>query len=299
MNCRRIALSTVTAGLIVGMTGIASAGTLYFNSAGSDMGGYDSTTGTLTFPLTQDKGNGRGIVTVDNIVYYTTASSNQVFKRNRDTNADLGVAFSIAGSTGLQAISFDGTNFWVGDYSGTTKAYLVSQTGTLLKTITLNNGGTIEGFYDGLEYFNGKLIANRYDGGFQRAGGNQYDVYDLNGNLLQLAFINTNGHGNGTGIAFDGTDFFISNIALGGGLPEITRWSGTTGLFLGSVDLAGIHASLEDLSFDFAGRTDTCGGPNQPPCTGGATPEPGTLSLLALPLALFAGRAALRRCRPV
>jgi hypothetical protein len=154
----------------------------------------------------------------------------------------------------------------------------------------------IEGFYDGLEYFNGKLIANRYDGGFQRAGGNQYDIYDLDGNVLQLAFINTNGHGNGTGIAFDGTDFFVSNIGQGGGLTEITRWSGSTGSFLGSLNLAGTHSSIEDLSFDFAARSDTCGQPGQPVCAN-ATPEPNTLAFMAVPLLIVLGRMALRRRR--
>jgi len=294
MKFRRLYLMTVA--VLFGLTGVAGASTIFINSAGSDMGGFDASTGAQTNTLTQNKGNGRGIVTVGNIVYYTVADSNNVYIRDKNTNADLGVAFSIAGASGLQAISFDGTNFWVGEYSGTTKAYYVSPTGVLLKTITLNDGELNEGFYDGLEYFNGKLIANRYDGGFARAGGNQYDIYDLDGNLLQLAFINTNGHGNGTGIAFDGTDFYVSNIFAPGGF-EITKWSGTTGAFIGTLDLAGSHGSIEDLSFDFAARQDTCGGPNQPPCAGGggAVPEPMSMALVATGLAGLMARGLRRK----
>ena len=152
----------------------ANAQLLYENSAGSDMASFDFN-GAQIKTYTQNKGNGRGIVVVGDIVYYTIADSGNVYKRKVSDNSDLGIAFAVAGATGLQAISYDGTDFWVGDYSGTTKAYLVNgTTGALKKTITLSSVGTgIEGFYDGLEYFNGKLIANKYDGGFARAGGRQ------------------------------------------------------------------------------------------------------------------------------
>src|SRR6202035_2908168 len=91
-------------------------------------------------------------------------------------------------------------------------------------------------------------------------GGNQYSIYDLSGNLVTANFIDTNGHGNGTGIAFDGTDFFISDIFNN----RITEWNGTNGQFIGAITLQGSHTSVEDLSVDFAQRGDTCGGPGPP-----------------------------------
>jgi hypothetical protein len=259
--------------------GGANAQLLYANSAGSDMASF-KLDGTQVSTYTQDKGNGRGVVVVGNTIYYTVANSSSIYTRRVSDNVDTGIAFSIAGSSGLQAISYDGTNFWVGDYSGTNNAYLVSAAdGSLLKTVSLTGS---EGYYDGLEYFNGKLIANRYDGGYARAGGNQYDVYDLNGSLLQAAFINTNGHGNGTGIAFDGTNFYVSDIFNN----RISKWDGTTGSFIDSITLGGNHQAIEDLSVDFAGRVDTCGGPNQPPCDIPGVPEPETYALMLAGLGL-------------
>lgn len=289
----RILGSCLGVALLCGVSANANAALIIWeNSAGSDMGAFDPATGAQVVTLTQNKGNGRGVVVVGDTVYYTTADSGNVYIRSASTNADLGVAFNIAGASGLQAISYDGTNFWVGDYSGTTKAYYVSPTGAVLNTITLDPTVTqIEGFYDGLEFFDGKLIAAKYDGGFARAGGNQYSIYDLNGNLITANFINTNGQGNGTGIAFDGTDFFVSDIFNN----RITVWDGTTGAFKNAIVLQGSHGAIEDLSVDFAQRVDTCGGANQPPCAGvEQVPEPATLALFGVGLL---GLATVRRRR--
>ncbi len=275
----------IAASIITALTGVsqAEAALIWENSAGSDMGSFDPTTGTEINTLTQNMGSGRGIVVVGDTVYYTTANSGNVYKRSASTNTDLGVAFTIAGTNGLQAISYDGTNFWVGDYSGTTKAYYVSPTGTLLNTITLDPTVThIEGFYDGLEYFNGKLIANRYDGGFARAGGNQYDIYTLDGSLFRAAFIDTNGHGNGTGIAFDGSNFYVSDIYNN----QISVWDGTTGAFIKDIVLQGSHGAIEDLAVDQIIVGDCF--PFDPQCNNTSVPEPGVLPLIGIALLGFA-----------
>jgi sugar lactone lactonase YvrE len=100
--------------------------------------------------------NGRGIVNVGNILYYTDANDNHVYAYNFATHTDLGTAFTVAAASALSTIAYDGTNFWIGDYSGTNHAYLYTPTGTLLKTISLAN---CTGHCDGLEFFNGTLIS--------------------------------------------------------------------------------------------------------------------------------------------
>jgi hypothetical protein len=280
------ALGAVT---IWGASSANAASILWANSAGSDLSEFDAA-GNQLHQFFPSEGNGRGVVQVGNVLYTTVANSNNVYTKNATTGATTGTAFSIAGSSGLQAIAYDGTNFWVGDYSGTNKAYLYTPTGTLLKTVTLINS---TGFYDGLEYFNGKLIANQFDGGF--TGPQHYSVYDTDGNLLTANFIDTTGHGNGTGIAFDGTDFFVSDIFNN----DISVWDGVTGAFIRSITLQGSHSSIEDLSVDYAGRGDTCGGPGQPPCDnggGGTVPEPMSIGLLGAGLAAL-GIARRKRGR--
>ncbi|MGC2457418.1 MAG: PEP-CTERM sorting domain-containing protein [Gallionellaceae bacterium] len=210
--------------------------------------------------------NGRGVVQVGNTLYLTNAFSNNVYTMDATTGAKIGtgIAFSIAGSSGLSAIAYDGTNFWVADYSGTNHAYLYSPSGTLLKTISLDN---CTGYCDGLEYFSGQLISNRVDG---CCGGTPvaYDVYDLSGNLLTSNLISNPLLS--TGIAFDGTDFWTSNIYN----SSLSEWNGTTGAFINTLALTGVTNGIEDLSVNY---TEVL-----PPPT---VPEPTTIALLGLGLA--------------
>jgi hypothetical protein len=258
-------------------SGSVAASTIWKNEAGTNrIEAIDSVTGTVLKSFTPGKGNGRGIVVVANIVYYTVAGSNNIFKLDATTGADLGIAFSIAGATGLSAISYDGTNFWIADYSGTKNAYLASPAGALLKTISL---ASCSSSCDGLEFFNGKLISNRGD----NLSPGIYDIYDLNGAVLTPAFITDNGGGS-RGIAFDGTNFIVASGSL------ISTYSGTTGAFISSIPAS--TGLIEDVSFDFAQRPDT-GGP--PKDTSVPTLSEWALILLTLIIAGLAMRPLSRR----
>jgi hypothetical protein len=220
--------------------GTASALFIYGNAAGSNnLHQIDPATGTVIKTCPMAKGNGRGIVVVGTTTYYTVANSNNVYKTDFATCADNGIAFAVAGATGLSTIAFDGANLWIGDYSGPNKAYLYTPTGTLLNTITLNN---CTSFCDGLEFFNGKLISNDADGGAN------YSIYTLSGGAPTTAnFIATGTFT--TGIAFDGTDFFIS--APTASPRAILKYSGTTGALLQTINLSTTD-QIEDLSADYA-----------------------------------------------
>ena len=226
---------------------------------------FDVATGARqqTFDVSAD---GRGIAVIGNTIFFTGRNSLSVSKADATTGVvDTLPAFTLSFPVGVEApleisaLSFDGTNFWVADYTSaanSNRAFKVALDGTVLMTITLS---LCDVLCDGLEFFNGKLIANRFDGGF---GGDQhYDIYKTDGTLLQADFINTSGHGFGTGIAFDGTNFFVSDITN----SNITVWNGATGAFIGNMPLDITKNAIEDLSFDFA-RT--------------SIPEPGSALLL-------------------
>src|SRR5438309_1684476 len=140
--------------LVACLSVVGTAGNLYFDTAGQpNLGTVDPTTGAVIdqfTPASASGHNGRGAVVVGDIFYYTLADTGNVYAANRVTHTDLGVQFTVAGSTGLSTIAFDGTNFWIGDYSGTNQAYYYTPSGTLLKTITLSG---CTSFCDGLEFF--------------------------------------------------------------------------------------------------------------------------------------------------
>lgn len=257
----------------------AGAVLLWGNSAsfsGVDVEAFDSTDGSLERQFNQIggvTGNGRGVVVVGDTVYYTRTDDSKIYKANANTGASLG--FIQTQNASMSTIAWDGANFWTADYAGSPNAFQIDpNTGLNIKTITLGSSGN----KDGLEYFNGKLIANRGDA----AGGGVYDVYDLDGVLLTSAFITTGK--SSTGIAFDGTDFYISSIFD----QDIDVFNGTTGAFIRTIDLTCPTNSLscpnpnggrlfEDLSVDYAQRTDTGGG-------GVTVPEPASLALLGIGL---------------
>jgi hypothetical protein len=266
----------VSAFALLTFAGASQALVLYSNNAGYPLvQSFDASDGSMITSFTGSGSNGRGVVTVGDVVYTTDANSGLIGMFDRTTGTSLG-GFNAHFSNGtvlggMSTIGFDGNNFWTSDYTGSNHAYYIDGTsGVVLDTITLSLS---EGYYDGLEYFDGKLIANRFDGGY--TGGNQYSVYDTDGNLLIANFIDTTGHGNGTGIAYDGTNFYISDIFNN----RATIWDGVTGDYLGALDLLGTANLIEDLSFDYEARDDTCQDCNNVPA-----PEPAPLALLAIGL---------------
>lgn len=259
----------------------AQAAIVYANSAGNSgiqVFNVDPVAGTETKidQLNVTQSNGRGVVTVGDTLYYTDASSGNVSSYTLSTHTDHGTLFSVAGSSGLATIAYDGTNLWLGDYSGTNHAYEYSLTGTLLSTVSLNN---CTSYCDGLEFANGGLVSNRADGGY--GAPSTYDAYSLAGGAPTTTALITTSFG-ATGIAYDGTYYYVSDI-----LHDQLVIYDSTGAFQRNIALAdGLHTNaIEDLSVNYAARIDT-----------GGAPEPATMLLFGSGL-LGVGIVKLRRNR--
>jgi hypothetical protein len=233
--------------LVIGLAGSAQAipTTLYGNNAsfGPDLvEKFDlQNNGAKLGDYVVSNGNGRGCVVVGNVLYTTQVGDGNIYKTDINTSASLGTISTSLSS--MSTLAWDGSGFWMADYSGTNQAFHITTGGAVDNTITLS---LATGYTDGLEYFNGKLIANRTDGGF---GGNIiYDIYDLSGNVLSAGFITAP---NGTGIAYDGQNFIVSDIFNN----QVNYYDGTNGGWLQAQTLGGSNPYgsrfLEDLSVDY------------------------------------------------
>jgi hypothetical protein len=240
----------------------AGAVTVYGNSASSGNNPIhiiNAATGVESQRFTgQPGGNGRGVVTVGDTLYYTVVSDPHIYSINRNTGAPIGSL--LTSNASMSTLAWDGSHFWTADYSGTNKAFRIdATTGLNVKTISLEGA---QNFMDGLEWYNGKLIGNRCD-----ACGT-YDIWDLDGKRLVTGFITA--PSSATGIAYDGTNFLVSNIFN----SSIGVYDFTSGALLNTVHLTGSMGGflIEDLSIDYAARPDT----------GGGIPEPATWATMIL-----------------
>ena len=186
---------------------------------------FDLTNGAKLNMFHPSTGNGRGVVVVGNVIYSTVAFDPHIYKTDATTGLSLGSILTTNAS--MSTIAWDGSTFWTTDYSGTNRGFQIdATTGANIKTVTF---GLAHDYMDGMEYFNGKLIVNRDDAGYN------YDIYDTNGNVLTTNFISTDYRA--TGIAFDGTNFWVSDIFSN----KIHEYDGTLGteIAAGLITLAG------------------------------------------------------------
>jgi hypothetical protein len=217
---------------------------------------FDVTTGTLVpgqeflVPnLTAQGDNGRGVAVLGNTIYYTTANSGNIYVTDATTHADLGILVN-TGFPGIANVATDGTFIYASNYqtsSGIVNKYDTS--GNLVGTVNVGTGFGRDGFEveNNPNISGGALtfISNRGD----LTG--PYDVYSSTGTLLISAFIDPARDGfneQDTGIAYDGTDYFVSQILQN----SLLEYSGT-GVFIRRIDLSGIPSPfgprlLEDLS---------------------------------------------------
>jgi hypothetical protein len=290
-------LSTKTRRFLAGFCALAAAGLLLISAAradtmiwsnGDDAGAmpgpviqeFDAVTGALvkSFPdpaATSPSQIGRGIAVVGSSIYYSLGGSDTVYLTNT-SGANLGSAFTVTvpGVIGVQSIASDGKYLYIAADGGATSisenVYKYDFSGHLIGTVTLlPSGSIVQAGRDGLEIVGNTFVANQPRGDI-----GPYDEFNATtGTLITPAFLNPGTFGF-TGVAFDGTDYYVFDDEAD---PSQLVVFDALGTFLDRVTLTGLpgpndQAFLSDLAAVVAP----------------AIPEPGPVSVVAAGLFGFA-----------
>lgn len=217
-------------------------------------------------PAAQGGGPG-GIAILGPNIYYGVADSGSVFLTN-STGANLGVAFN-TGLSGISAITSDGSFLYLaatGDSALTENVYQYTLSGVLVNTLTLVPtaiGGPFTVGRTGLEIVGADFVAN------QGNDEGPYNLFDSAGNLVSTDFLQMTDDFGFSGVAFDGTYYFVGNVE---DVPSLFRVFDASGNLLKEIALTG------------------CPGPNQlcefaDLAVAPVLPEPASAALLATFLA--------------
>lgn len=298
-RCRSFVVGSFAAVALLGTTSAYADAIVWGNSASNGNVNLEAFSiaddGTVTLlqqflvpNLIARNDNGRGVALLGDTIYYTTAGSGNIYVTNATTHADLGVLVS-TGFAGIANVATDGVFIYANNYqdgSGVVNKYDTS--GNLVGTVTVAPGTFGR---DGFEVQNNPFLDSGNTTFISNRGDltSPYDVYKADGTLLVSGFIDPSAKGFGnsqTGIAFDGTSYFVSMI-----LQNALLQYDAQGNFVRQIDLSKIPNPftgrlLEDLSA--LGNTVT-----NPPesTTTGSAPEPASLALLVI------GGAAWARAR--
>lgn len=219
-------------------------------------------------PAAQRGGPG-GIAILGSTIYYGVANSGSVFLTNPG-GADLGVAFN-TGLPGISAITSDGKFLYLaatGDSLLTENVYQYTLAGSLVNTLTLTPtaGGPFTVGRTGLEIVGSDFVAN------QGNDEGPYNKFDSAGNLTSTEFLQGTDDFGFSGVAFDGTFYYVADVEDD---PSIFRAFDAPGTLLKEIALTGCPGP--DQLCDFADLA-----------VEHLVPEPATLGLV-VPLLLGFG----------